>query len=702
MRKWFYALAVLCLLLGCLLEQQGAAAQSEGRSAVSGVVIRGISDLREAASSHEEDNVSLNGEWEFYWGRLLAPDDIQSGSDAPDYVQVPSSWRDQVVDERPLNKYGYGTYRVLIQIPQMDIGKEKALLLDRIGMAYEVWIDGISYRGLGTVGTDKLSETPESHLNLIFFHPKQETVELVIQVSNHSFREGGILTDILYGDAASIVQAASKQQLFHAFILGILLITSAYYLVLYGIRKTIKSNLYLGLFTLAASGREVFTSNYLASLFLPGHHWAAATKIEYLTEVAGFIFLILLIHEMYPKEANKKLVHLFAALALLYCFYIIFAPAAMITETLLLHAALFVIALFYFVIYVGIQAVLRRREGARMNMIGIVIIIAAVCNDTLYYLQILDTVETINYSLVLFAVIQAIIISYRYSLLSQKNEELTQEMVRINHTLEEKVTERTLELNRKNAELMELQKTKSRLLSRVAHDLGSPIVGIRMSLQLLKDGRIQAADPLFTNHMLEKTDYISRLNRDLFELSKLESKQLAFRKTKISMKELIEEVCLKFGEDFKRNGCKLQLGRCETTFQLQEVYVHVDKLRMMQVFQNLLDNALKFSRQISDTVTIHGYVDENKKSRDGMDRPRICIEVEDKGSGMASGELPHIFASFYKSEENNEKGSGLGLAISKEIIEQHGGQIGVSSELGKGSTFYFSLPLLLEEDESEL
>jgi signal transduction histidine kinase len=192
--------------------------------------------------------------------------------------------------------------------------------------------------------------------------------------------------------------------------------------------------------------------------------------------------------------------------------------------------------------------------------------------------------------------------------------------------------------------------------------------------------------------LLDKMAYMHRLNHDLFELSKLESKKLSFEFEKVGLHDFIQDVFRRFEPDLLRENRILQLGRVETIIEGKEGFMFIDKLRIIQVLQNYMENAVKFSDPSDSIILLNCYVRQNGSEWDN--RKEMCVEVRDHGKGITKEELPYVFNRFYKKSEGNERGSGLGLAISKEIIEQHEGRVCVESEIGKGSLFYFWLPLL--------
>ncbi|HEX7057514.1 MAG TPA: ATP-binding protein [Bacilli bacterium] len=650
----------------------------------------GVIDLRGTADRQGTERIALHGEWEFHWKRLLEPADWQRGNFAPAYLKVPASWRNFKFSANAGNSHGYGTYRLLLLVPASDIGENKALFIRSISSAYRLWIDGKEQQGLGKVGTDRHDEVPQSHINLVVFQPKAQTVEVVIQVSNFSFREGGIIDDIVYGDTVALLPGILKEELYDLFVIGGFVMIGLYLLVIFGMRKKDLATLFAGLACLGFAARTIILNGYLSSLLLGVHNWEALTKLEYISEIFAFLCVVLLMKLLYPREAHRAMVYLSLILSAFLVGYVLFTPARIFTETLLLQSAAKVVVLLYFVCYVSVLAFIRKREGAVINMVAVVILAAAIANDTLFYLHLIDTVEVLKEAAILFLLAQAAIVSYRYAQLSRRNDLLVKQLGSLNATLEEKVAMRTQKLHEANQQLSEMRATRTKMLVNIAHDLSSPLVGMQTYLQLMEAGQLPSGQREIARMLLAKTAYIQRLIQDLFELAKLESGEQKPDRKIVAASDWLRDVCAKLESDLLQNGFQLRRGRIDTLANGREAQIFIDSHLIMRAVQNYIDNAQKFSRGISNIITLNCYIERIGEHS----APQLVVEIVDYGMGIAAEELPHVFRRFYKRQEANERGSGLGLAIVQQIIEQHQGTVGVKSEPGKGSTFFFLLPIV--------
>jgi signal transduction histidine kinase len=643
----------------------------------------------------ERGMIDLKGEWEFHWMQLLEPTDWRRGSvPIASYFPVPSTWRHEVSgDSEGIGQYGYGTYRLLLHVPESDVGRTRALFLRSINSAYRLWIDGKEKPGLGTVGTSREQERPQSHLHLVFFQPERETVELVIQVSNYSFREGGIGGEVLYGNTAVLIPYILKGLLYDIFVIGGFLMIGLYHFIVYAIRRRDPSTLWVGLLATAVALRTLFINGYLSTTLLHLESWELLVKLEYTSELVGFMAVIYLMKSLYPAEVSRRMVVLSLFLSIGLFLFVLLTPARVYTESMLLQTVLKAVILLYFVFYVGVAAFLRKREGAWIQLLSLLIIIGAALNDALYFLHAAHTVELLDYSIVLFILAQAIVVSYRYSRLSHRNEVLREELEGLNANLEQRVESRTNQLQEANRHLSQMKEIRSKMLTNIAHDLGSPMTGIQMYLQLMAEHKLTIDHTETAKHLLDSSKYVQRLVRDIFELSKLESGESEFHYELTAVEPWLRSVHEQMAQELQIKGFSLQLSRLEGLGDDgASVYVRIDRMRMMQTLWNYIDNAVKFSEGRSDRITLNSYVLPVRGER--SEKSELVVEVVDSGVGMVQEELEKAFQRLYTKRKYNEVGSGLGLAIVKEIVTRHGGQVGASSEPGEGSVFYFQLPVV--------
>lgn len=224
----------------------------------------------------------------------------------------------------------------------------------------------------------------------------------------------------------------------------------------------------------------------------------------------------------------------------------------------------------------------------------------------------------------------------------------------------------------------EIIKFRKELIANVSHDLRTPLASIQGYLETVLLKRDKLDDERINKYLqtsLRNTAQLNNLIEELFELSKLESKERKLNLESLVLPELVNDIV---------NSHRIIAAEKEVDLQLN-VHGTIQAVRadiglIDRVIVNLLSNAIKFSPQ-GGLISIQ-IRQENKK---------VNVIVEDQGSGIAEEDLKNVFDRFHKSTIGNKQGSGLGLAIVKNILDLHGSSYSIQSEMGKGTSFYFTL-----------
>jgi two-component system phosphate regulon sensor histidine kinase PhoR len=233
-----------------------------------------------------------------------------------------------------------------------------------------------------------------------------------------------------------------------------------------------------------------------------------------------------------------------------------------------------------------------------------------------------------------------------------------------------------------NTEIKEFQSSHSAFVDSVAHELRTPLTSIRGCVEMLIDG--DASDVKmqrdFYNIIYEETYRLSNLIDNMLNLSMLESGTASLDVSPIRLKRLLEEVIAVVVPQCEQKSIDL---RVELDDRLP--VLDIDKSLFTVAVMNLVSNAVKYTPE-GGTVSVR-----TSSHDDGF-----CIEVCDSGIGISKDDLPHIFDKFYRAHAaEDEVGSGVGLPTARQIVQLHGGDIQVKSELGQGSDFVISLPRTL-------
>ncbi len=225
------------------------------------------------------------------------------------------------------------------------------------------------------------------------------------------------------------------------------------------------------------------------------------------------------------------------------------------------------------------------------------------------------------------------------------------------------------------------EKRVSEFYSVISHELRTPLTAINSALSVIADGSAGKANAQIMRMVeiaLENSERLVRLISDILDWKKIESGKFKLNKTYTSPEALVDRLIT--GVKPLSSSAKVQLLKEVQT--KAEVYLDID--RTLQILTNLVDNAIKFSAA-DDVVTIRVELRNSDTVR---------FSVLDQGPGIPKDQLTKLFKVFQQLDSSDKRrtgGTGLGLSISRSLVELHGGQIGVESELGKGSTFWFEI-----------
>jgi signal transduction histidine kinase len=264
-------------------------------------------------------------------------------------------------------------------------------------------------------------------------------------------------------------------------------------------------------------------------------------------------------------------------------------------------------------------------------------------------------------------------------------ESMTDQLgVAIDHiSLFEELKEKTAQLQIANIELSEANRHKSQFLANVSHELRTPLNAIIGSTDNMLDGitgELNEKQSRYLARTQANAEQLNLLIEDLLDLSVIESGKIDIKAKDLSLASLITEVAESLKPIAEKKPVELEISSVDANLT-----AWADRDRIVQVLNNLIGNAVKFSPPQSKVIVA--------VQRNGAGW--VQVSVADTGPGIPPGQTDKIFDEFYQIPQAGRpkiKGMGLGLTIAKKLLEMHGGKIWVQSELGKGSTFFFTLP----------
>lgn len=265
-----------------------------------------------------------------------------------------------------------------------------------------------------------------------------------------------------------------------------------------------------------------------------------------------------------------------------------------------------------------------------------------------------------------------------------ENAKLFEETYRSHQELEQNVHQRTKELSAALEEIKTISKRKSDFISAVSHELRTPLTSIKGYASILAAGKLGELPPA-AKERVEKinkhSDNLSQLINNLLDISRIESGRVELKFEPVSLKALVDSLGDMLAPPMKDKGIEFV-----TDIPPDMPAALADKSQLERVFINIIGNAIKFVPAATGRITVRAKI---------LDNTTLQVFISDNGIGISEKDLAKLGEEFFRvdNEVNAKvKGTGLGLSLVKHIIEAHKGKLTISSALGRGSTFSFTLP----------
>ena len=632
---------------------------------------KGILDLRQENLFGK--SLTTNGQWGFFWNQLITPsvavrvrqntaEEQGLPQGAPDslpmagaaYVPFPVLWRDLHLHGQTLPSLGYATYTLTILLPKKRprIGME----VPDVYCAYKLYVNGVVQSQNGQPGRTAAESTPFWTTRTIALPSgERDTLVLVLQIANFWHAKGGPYKEILIGDKDELFLKKNRDNAYDLVLGGCMFMGGLFFLGLFAFGRHDKTTLYFSLFCILYSYRMVGTDAYvLHSLFL-SLNWFITIRIEYITLSLGAVLFCCYTKHLFPDDIHPLIMKGMIWFCLLFTAINIITPPIIFTGLLNIFLAVMFVCMFYALFVVNLRAARNKRSGSYYALMSTVVMLLILLLSNLHYFGLLPSLKLVIFiGYLAFFFLQSLSLSHRFAYTFQQATFQAQQGL----------------------------KAKSEFLSTMSHEIRTPLNAVIGMTYLLRrnDPRNDQKEDL--DVLLFSANNLLSIVNNILDYNKIEEGKISFEQIPVDLPAIARNIVAGLKNTAQEKGIIL---RTKIDEHLDRKLIG-DPTRISQVINNLVHNAIKFTKEGSVDLVIN----VNMLTEESV---TVTVKVTDSGIGIPWDKQHMIFDRFTQADSSTSRsygGTGLGLAITKRILELQGVTLQLKSEPGKGSEFFFT------------
>ncbi|WP_234405473.1 hybrid sensor histidine kinase/response regulator [Paenibacillus sp. IHBB 10380] len=612
----------------------------------------GVLDLRQWNFS-DQQTITLDGEWDFYPNQFVKPEATKSSDSSfhKSWIQVPDNWIGSTSVD---SAYGFGTYRLRVLINENK--QLYSIRIPNIQTASRLFINGQLQKEIGhpteTIEDNKARNIPYSST----FHTNTQELDIVIHVSNYQFPStGGIIQSIKFGTIDAIANEEFVSKSMQMIVCIALLLHGLYACILYVLGSRRKELLYFGIVVFSMLISTLVDDDKMLLVWIPINlEWA--DKIKILSYMVSAVFWILFVRNLLFTDQKEKYYHWFASVCALCTLVIVDLPIHHLMQAESILTIVLLLATVLVPILV-LRAIMTGVEGAFFLLLSAIGISTNIILGGFLKNRYLIDLPYYPFDLMIAFLSFASFWFTRFSQITIRAEKLSDK-------------------------LKKADKIKDEFLANTSHELRNPLHGmINMAQTVLVEGRDSLDEKNKSNLELITTlgRRMSLILNDLLDATLLKEQEIRLNKQSVILQRVASGVfdTLRFMTEGKQ---------IELVLDIPEPFPNViaDENRLVQILFNLLHNAIKYTNE--GIIVVHSEIQNEM----------VYVHIKDSGIGIDEETQQRIFQPYEQGDSSMTAmsgGLGLGLSICKQLVELHGGTLGVKSSLDLGSVFTFTLPM---------
>ena len=388
--------------------------------------INGVLDLSEWDLNNNVP-VRLDGEWEFYWNRLINPQDFIKDeiSDNISYITLPKIWNGHHSAGKILDGHGFATFRLIIKLDKQI--ENLALIIPDMATAYKVWANNKLISSNGIVGRNVDDMKPQFFPKSARIPNNSDKIILTLQISNFYHKKGGAWMPITLGTEKKVIKGREINLAIELFLFGSFLVMAFYHFGLFVLRRNDLSPFFFSIVCLLVGLRVLLVGErFLISLY-PDFNWEIYQKLEYITFYLAVAVFLKFLTSLF-SEFSKRFAHIIILLSAIFSLFTILTPVRVFSYGMLYYQIL-TICIYSYVLYTFVHILLHKREGAIWTIIGVIVLVITVFVDILAVNNLISPINIGPIGLFLFIIFQSVTLSKRFSSTFAKLEILSQELL---------------------------------------------------------------------------------------------------------------------------------------------------------------------------------------------------------------------------------------------------------------------------------